>query len=506
MKRVTKHRSGAGSGDRRQGGFIISLELMLILTILVIGTFVGCVAVRNALFQVSGSWIAHSNRIFDSTTPEPLLVGKAKTFDLCEAPQIICRDPLDGRAALLGVRPDRFTSRDRVYYTGPNCTGIPFLAPPGNPAFSVGYFNALQSVSFGVGAPSTWPADPALGPGTLYRADAGPTTAVTILSVWTSQNPDCTFQPPMVGSGGAPITAARWEFTGNSPLPTVTAPGVLASPVIPFDGPPTPGSAHIGPGPCNTRGALTEQNNATICSFSQQIDPLHYLEITLGCAGGTYDPSSFEFRARRAGAGSPANVYLLASDDGFVTSEIVPPGGIFVNSVGAFAMPLDWTLYSFDLDGLDKAVTWSFRLLLQDVDPPGGFGEIRFDNFDMKGACSGLGTGGGASGIGTEVCTDLPVGGLLDLLPATAVRNADNTMNILDIYTPPFQIPPPGSEPLILLEPVPEGAPMPTTGTPFTDDPIELTPPVPEGTPNPATGTPPDPQPVTTEPPEAEGG
>ncbi len=167
-------------------GFIISLELILIFTILVIGTLVGVIAVRNALFRLAAVKSQYQTIIEDSTVPDPLRL-RPVSFDLCEAPQVLCFDPATRLSALVGVRPDRFVSRDQVYFTAPNCAGSAYLAIPGDATLPVGYRNALQGVSYGVGPPSVTSLA-----GRLFRSDnaAGP-MAPTILSRWVSLAPDC---------------------------------------------------------------------------------------------------------------------------------------------------------------------------------------------------------------------------------------------------------------------------------------------------------------------------
>jgi hypothetical protein len=184
---------------RRRGhstGFIITLELILIFTILAIGSLVGVIAVRNALFQFYTAKAQFDVVIGDSNDPQVLV--KPVNYDLCEAPQILCKDPELGLFALVGIRPERFVSRDRVYFTAAGCTGTPYVATPGDASLPVGYLNALQGVSYAVGPPADFPAC-TLGVnctsvGNLYRnisLTPPDDNTVSIASVWTSLNPDC---------------------------------------------------------------------------------------------------------------------------------------------------------------------------------------------------------------------------------------------------------------------------------------------------------------------------
>jgi hypothetical protein len=179
----------------RPQGFIITLELILIFTILVIGTLVGVIAVRNALFRLAQAKAQFEVVLGDSSDPQVLI--KPVNYDLCETPQILCKDPEDGLFALIGVRPERFTSRDRVYFTGAGCTGAAYVATPGDASLPVGYLNALQNQTYAVGPPSDWPCtffSTCTSGGVLYRNSTLTPPAddtVPILSVWTSANPDC---------------------------------------------------------------------------------------------------------------------------------------------------------------------------------------------------------------------------------------------------------------------------------------------------------------------------
>jgi len=186
--RIAPHRR-AGRRAARQG-FILTLTLILVFTIVVIGSFVGLAALRNALLVESGE-----NVIFDSAAT-PIAFGRAKTFDLCEAPQLVCKDPDNGLLPIVGVRPTRFTSRNQVFYSAADCTGDVYLAPPAvpgagvwQPELPVGYLNGSllvdgtpDRVAYGVGGPE---------PGLLYRSTTSTAASVSIASVWTSLAPDC---------------------------------------------------------------------------------------------------------------------------------------------------------------------------------------------------------------------------------------------------------------------------------------------------------------------------
>lgn len=218
----------------------MSLELLLVLTILVVGALVGVIALRNGLFRLASSRAAATVFVKDSTAPSPFQF-RPVSYDLCEAPQVLCLDPANQLSALLGMRPNRFVSRDRVYYTGPGCTGTPYVAVPGDSTLPVGYFNALQGVTYAVGAPLAWGT-----PGCLTEADLGLTptcevrlfrssgapTPVLALSRFVSLNPDCALGvPPILPAPLADVceTIAPAALT-LLPAVEVTTDGMVGSP------------------------------------------------------------------------------------------------------------------------------------------------------------------------------------------------------------------------------------------------------------------------------------
>ena len=178
LKSTTCCRSRA----KQQAGFIITIELMLIITILGIGLLVGVVAIRDALFKHYVN--KQSQEIYVSDANNRLL-GKAIGFDEHEAPLIpyIDRTMLPASPnpvhknyrALIGVRDDRFTSREPVYYSEANCSGTPCIKTPSNEdadnkgvdgiktSGAVSYLYALQ------GAPTYAIGNSNNGQGFLYR-------------------------------------------------------------------------------------------------------------------------------------------------------------------------------------------------------------------------------------------------------------------------------------------------------------------------------------------------
>ncbi|WP_372865281.1 hypothetical protein [Spongiibacter sp.] len=152
------------SGYRqRQGGFIITVELILITTIVIIGSLAGISAIRDALRDYSADKAGSVALVRDANG---VILGPAVDYDEHEAPRIpyidrsvlpLAPDPAHRNyRALIGVRDDRFTGREPVYYSGGNCTGTPCIKVAGDEATdsrgldgnlgggSVGYIYALQ--------------------------------------------------------------------------------------------------------------------------------------------------------------------------------------------------------------------------------------------------------------------------------------------------------------------------------------------------------------------------
>lgn len=183
--------------DRKQAGFVLTLEMILVITILGIGIIVGVVAVRDALFKKALSIQNENFYVFDSTQPDSIAIGKVWSFDEHEAPIVpfIDYDPLGNGAnfrALVGVRDDRFTSRQPIFYTGALCTGDPCIAGPSSEVYNfgidniettggVGYVYALQGITYGIGVGAGGAVK-----GRLYRQVPGPASC-TAQSVWESQ-------------------------------------------------------------------------------------------------------------------------------------------------------------------------------------------------------------------------------------------------------------------------------------------------------------------------------
>lgn len=195
IRRDDRHRSGRS--HRHQGGFIITIELILITTILVIGSLAGLAAIRDALFK---HYMTQQSRELVVEDANGRALGEVFDVDEHDAPRILYFDrsqPPTLSRALIGIRDDRFSSREPLYYETPNCTGDPCIKSPSDEATdsrdiagdinagSVSYLHALQ------GGPvyAIGPGDPAALPGFLYRGTPQqcPFDGVDVASRWISQ-------------------------------------------------------------------------------------------------------------------------------------------------------------------------------------------------------------------------------------------------------------------------------------------------------------------------------
>ncbi|MBB1455468.1 hypothetical protein [Pseudoalteromonas sp. SG43-5] len=138
-----------------QQGYILTIELILIITILIIGSIGGVILVRDALIKRHQTKVDNQITVVDANN-RPL--GIAVSFDEHQAPLIFFTDRGANNTyrALIGIRDDRFTSREAVYYDAPNCQGNPCLKGLSDEATdsqgvsklnntgNVSYINALQ--------------------------------------------------------------------------------------------------------------------------------------------------------------------------------------------------------------------------------------------------------------------------------------------------------------------------------------------------------------------------
>lgn len=230
MSSLQSHNSTPGV--KRQRGFIITVELILITTILVIGTLAGVVAIRDALVKQYAQ--KQSREVYVSDANGQVL-GKAVDFDEHDAPRIPYIDRTlppgtDGvqrnYRVLIGVRDDRFTSREPVYYSTENCTGTPCIKATSDEradsydvasdgaAGAVSYLNALQGgPNYGIGRDTSGGFK-----GYLYRETsvACPFTPDAVVSRYISQKvvPGLPCEPVATSSGGTTTTGTTGGTSG----------------------------------------------------------------------------------------------------------------------------------------------------------------------------------------------------------------------------------------------------------------------------------------------------
>jgi hypothetical protein len=222
----------------RQSGFVLSVEAILILTLLGIGLLVGVVAVRDSLFKW---YMAQQDTKFIAAaagTDPAVLIGEVIGFDQHETPLVpfIDYEPVANSTinfrALIGVRDDRFTSRQPIFYSDTQCTSNPCIAIAGSEdadtlvanltgeTGSISYLYALQGngPTYGVGAGTG--ADVR---GKLYRQDSGVACgAGTLQSMWVSQR-------VVAGSPCVDLTASGSTISGASLTFFESATEVLAN-------------------------------------------------------------------------------------------------------------------------------------------------------------------------------------------------------------------------------------------------------------------------------------
>jgi hypothetical protein len=112
-------------GFLKQRGFILSIEAVLLFSVVGIGLMVGLVVLRDALIRLYVSGQEARFIVADSASP-PTFIGTALGFDEHESPVLVFTDydPLGtgiNFRSLLGVRADRFTSRQVVLYQSTDC-------------------------------------------------------------------------------------------------------------------------------------------------------------------------------------------------------------------------------------------------------------------------------------------------------------------------------------------------------------------------------------------------
>jgi hypothetical protein len=232
---MSRHRHG-GQGDcrtfsdrsitarrrRTSGGFILTLELLLLLAIFGTVIVFALILVQQHFVKSVSNPFGRTVFVYDSTPPSgsSLLIGRAVGFNQYEAPQVIYRinDPAEPVAALLGVRPANFTTRPSVFYDAPGCTGGSWMLDPANAAAGasgeVSDFYSTQGTAFAIGFAGG-------SQNVLYRSTPGAAPAVMPQSRWVSERYTLNCQPV---APDAALQAALIPATFVSNMSTIYLP------------------------------------------------------------------------------------------------------------------------------------------------------------------------------------------------------------------------------------------------------------------------------------------
>lgn len=176
----------------KESGFILTLELLLLMTIFGTVIYFG--------FQMYQKWLVNSidpmggaqTVIYDNAgggLGNSNIITRAEAYNSFDAPVFLSR-PDKTAAALLGVRANGFTSRQRVYFDAANCTGNAFLLDPSDTGAQYGPIadlNELEGVAFAIGPNNVlYRIDGTIGGGTLA---AGPPVLVSEYQSEAYDNP-----------------------------------------------------------------------------------------------------------------------------------------------------------------------------------------------------------------------------------------------------------------------------------------------------------------------------
>jgi hypothetical protein len=226
---------------KASGGFILTLELLLLVSIFSVVVVFALVLVQQHFVRSVSDPFGRTIFIYDSTPPKgsSKLVGRAVGFNPLEAPQIVYRipDPAEPLAALLGVRPAHFTTRTTVFYDNAGCTGGSWMLDPTNAAAGasgeVSDLYALQGTAFAIGLSGG-------NQNVLFRSTPGAPPGAMPQSRWISERYGASCQPvapdPLLQAALIPSTAVAdmsavyappyWtpDAVSGTPLSAATAP------------------------------------------------------------------------------------------------------------------------------------------------------------------------------------------------------------------------------------------------------------------------------------------
>jgi hypothetical protein len=193
VRETLKDDSRRARRRKRSRGFILTLELLLLLAIFGTVIVFALVLVQQHFVQSVSDPFGRTVFIYDSTSPS-VLIGRAVGFNQYEAPQVIYRipDPAEPVAALLGVRPANFTTRPSVFYDSPTCTGGAWMLDPTNAAAGASGeasdFYATQGTAFAIGIAGG-------SQNVLYRSTSGAAPGAMPQSRWVSERYSINCQP-----------------------------------------------------------------------------------------------------------------------------------------------------------------------------------------------------------------------------------------------------------------------------------------------------------------------
>ena len=181
---------------RRSRGFILTLELLLLISIFGVVIIFALVLIQQHFVRSVADPFTRTIFIYDSKPPKgsSVLVGRTVSFNQYEAAQIVYRipDPTEPLAALLGVRPANFTTRPSVYYDAAGCTGGTWMLDPTNAASGVSGevsdLYATQGTAFAIGTSGG-------SQNVLYRSTPGAAPGAMPQSRWMSERYSANCQP-----------------------------------------------------------------------------------------------------------------------------------------------------------------------------------------------------------------------------------------------------------------------------------------------------------------------
>jgi len=196
LKLQTPHPMAQRGRGRKSPGFILTLELLLLISIFSVVIIFALVLMQRHFVQSVSDPFNRTIFIYDSKLPKgsSVLVGRTVSFNQYEAPQIIYRipDPAEPVAALLGVRTDHFTTRPSVFYANAGCTGAAWMLDPLNPASGasgeISDLYSVQGTALAIGMSGG-------SQNVLFRATPGAPPATTPQSRWVSERYSANCQP-----------------------------------------------------------------------------------------------------------------------------------------------------------------------------------------------------------------------------------------------------------------------------------------------------------------------